>query len=114
LGDIAENSENSSFQDYFQQSESEATVVCQNRQTGSLTFNWSEITQRHRAIADFEEEVVVEPPYGKLQRKTQTQDYVQFCDYIFLESFAFYGYDLSYQFQQNCSCPSTEPILNNN
>jgi hypothetical protein len=68
---------------YFQSATPQATVVCQNEQgqLGSLTFNWSEVTQRVTGLLPIFEQVVDLDHRGKLQRKTQTQDYVQFCDF---------------------------------
>jgi tetratricopeptide (TPR) repeat protein len=60
----------------------QATVVCQDAQgqLGSLTFNWSEITQRVEGLLPIFEEVVDLDARRKLQRKTQTSDYARFCD----------------------------------
>lgn len=67
---------------YFQSATPDATVVCQNEQgqLGSLTFNWSEVSQRVTGLLPIFEQVVDLNVRGKLQRKTQTQDYAQFCD----------------------------------
>lgn len=67
---------------YFQSTAPQATVVCQNEQgqLGSVTFNWSEVTQRVAGLLPIFEQVVELDFRRKLQRKTQTQDYVQFCD----------------------------------
>lgn len=67
---------------YFQSAAPEATVICQNEQGqhGSLTFNWSEVSQRVSGMLPIFEQVVDRDVRGKLQRKTQTQDYAQFCD----------------------------------
>lgn len=67
---------------YFQSATPVATVVCQNEQgqLGSLTFDWSEVSQRVSGLVPIFEQVVDLNVRGKLQRKTQTQDYAQFCD----------------------------------
>ena len=67
---------------YFQSTAPQATVVCQSeqRQVGSLTFNWSEVTQRVTGLLPIFEEVVDVNYRRQLERKTQTQDYAQFCD----------------------------------
>lgn len=67
---------------YFQSSTTQTTVVCRNAQgqLGSLTFNWSEVTQRVIGSLPIFEQVVDVDVRGKLKRKTQTQDYVQMCD----------------------------------
>lgn len=59
-----------------------ATVFCHNRQNqlSSLTFNWSEVTQRVEGLVPLFEKVLDIDVRRKLQRKTQTLDYVQFCD----------------------------------
>ncbi|HEY9669335.1 MAG TPA: tetratricopeptide repeat protein [Coleofasciculaceae cyanobacterium] len=61
---------------------SQAVAVCQNAQgqLGSLAFNWSEVTQRVEGLLPLFSEVVDRDVRGKLQRKTQMLDYVQFCD----------------------------------
>ena len=67
---------------YFQSATPQAVVVCQNEQgqLGSVTFNWSEVTQRVPGLLPIFEQVVDLDHRGKLKRKTQTQDYAQFCD----------------------------------
>jgi hypothetical protein len=67
---------------YFQESTPQATVVCLNEtnQLGSLSFDWSEVTARVVGLLPIFEEVVDRDVRGKLERKTQTQDYAQFCD----------------------------------
>ncbi|BDA68952.1 hypothetical protein CAL7716_031180 [Calothrix sp. PCC 7716] len=71
--------------DYFQKSESnsrQVTVVCHNqsKQLGSLTFEWNEVKARVVGLLPIFEEVVDRNARGKLERKTQTLDYAQFCD----------------------------------
>ena len=67
---------------YFQSAAPQATVVCQNEQgqLGSLTFDWSEVSQRITGLLPIFEQVVDRDVRGKLQRKTQTQDYTQVSD----------------------------------
>ncbi|MHC0064653.1 tetratricopeptide repeat protein [Nostoc sp. UIC 10890] len=67
---------------YFQECTPQTTVVCRNEanQLGSLTFDWSEVTARVVGLLPIFEEVVDRDVRGKLERKTQTQDYAQFCD----------------------------------
>ncbi len=67
---------------YFSQSQLKATVVCRNQanQLGSLTFDWSEVTARIVGLLPIFEQVVDIDARGQLERKTQTQDYAQFCD----------------------------------
>lgn len=82
---------------------SQATIVCKNAQgqLGSLTFNWSEVTQRVEGLLPLFEEVVDRDARGKLQRKTQTLDYVQVCDlHLPGRGSIVRLYDRHYQFQQ--------------
>ncbi|MDZ8185870.1 MAG: tetratricopeptide repeat protein [Nostoc sp. ChiSLP02] len=67
---------------YFSESQQKATVVCCNQanQLGSLTFNWSEVTARVVGLLPIFEQVVDVDARRKLEWKTQTQDYAQFCD----------------------------------
>lgn len=87
---------------YFQSDTPQATVVCQNEQgqIGSLSFNWSEVKQRAIGQLPIFEQVVDRDVRGKLQRKTQTQDYVQFCDLHLPGRCLLRLQDNSYQFQQ--------------
>jgi len=68
--------------EYFSPSAQQATVVCRNQenQLGSLTFDWSEVKARVVGLLPIFEEVVDVNANRKLERKTQTQDYAQFCD----------------------------------
>lgn len=87
---------------YFQQS-AQSTVVCQNEQgqIGSLAFDWSEVTQRAEGLLPIFEEVVDLDHRGKLKRKTQIQDYVQFCDLHLPQRYCILRLHAhSYQFQQ--------------
>jgi tetratricopeptide (TPR) repeat protein len=67
---------------YFKDFTTKVTAVCenQNKQLGSLEFNWSEVTTQVQGLLPIFEEVVDLNLRGKLQRKTQTQDYFHFCD----------------------------------
>ncbi|MFN6461351.1 MAG: tetratricopeptide repeat protein [Nostoc sp. DedVER02] len=67
---------------HFQESTSQATVVCRNdtNQLGSLTFDWSEVTAKVVGLLPIFEQVVDIDAHRKLEWKTQTQDYAQFCD----------------------------------
>jgi Tetratricopeptide repeat len=72
----------SNIQSNVQSNTSQVTVVChnQNKQLGSITFEWHEIKARVFGLLPIFEEVVDRNARGKLERKTQTQDYAQFCD----------------------------------
>ncbi|MGB6294914.1 MAG: tetratricopeptide repeat protein [Rivularia sp. (in: cyanobacteria)] len=67
---------------YFKDFATEVTAVCENqdKQLGSLEFKWSEVTAQVQGLLPIFEEVVDLNARGKLQRKTQTQDYFHFCD----------------------------------
>ncbi|MEH2139159.1 tetratricopeptide repeat protein [Nostoc sp.] len=67
---------------HFQESTPQATVVCRNdtNQLGSLTFDWSEVTAKVVGLLPIFEQVVDIDSRRKLEWKTQTQDYAQFCD----------------------------------
>lgn len=89
---------------YFSQiSSQDITVVCENDQgqPGSLSFQWSEVSQRVEGRLPIFEQVVDVDARGKLQRKTQTQDYVQFCDlHLPTRKTILRLCDRDYQFQQ--------------
>ncbi|HBE20546.1 MAG TPA: cyclic nucleotide-binding protein [Cyanobacteria bacterium UBA11149] len=79
------------------------TIVCQNHQnqTGSLTFNWSEVSQCVEGRLPIFEQVVDLDARQKLQRKTQTLDYIQFFDLHLPNRKSILRLnDLQYQFQQ--------------
>ncbi|QFS48009.1 tetratricopeptide repeat protein [Nostoc sphaeroides] len=89
---------------YFQESTPQATVVCRNEtnQLGSLTFDWSEVTARVVGLLPIFEQVVDVNARRKLEWKTQTQDYAQFCDlHIPGRRCILRLYDNGYEFQQN-------------
>ena len=69
---------------YFLDYEPQASVVCHNQQgqLGSLTFDWSEVSQRVEGMLPILENVVDSSMRQGIQRqrKEQTQDYVRICD----------------------------------
>ncbi|HBB32131.1 MAG TPA: cyclic nucleotide-binding protein [Cyanobacteria bacterium UBA8803] len=80
-----------------------ATAVCQNDrgQIGSLAFNWSEVAQLVEGNLPVFEQVVDVDVRHQLQRKTQTLDYVQFCDlHLPARKSILRLCDRHYQFQQ--------------
>jgi len=89
---------------YFSQISYEgATVVCHNleQQLGSLTFNWSEVSQKVEGVLPLFEEVVDMDVRRKLQRKTKTLDYANFCDlHLSSRNSIIRLCDRNYQFQQ--------------
>ncbi|NJL01664.1 MAG: tetratricopeptide repeat protein [Spirulinaceae cyanobacterium SM2_1_0] len=68
--------------EYFQTLEPEITVRCFNHsgQAGALAFHWTDIGQRIIGRLPVFESVVVVDARHKLQRKTQTQDFISICD----------------------------------
>ncbi len=88
---------------YFSESPSKPTVVCQNseNQPGSINFDWSEVMARVVGLLPIFEQVVDINVRGKLERKTQTQDYAQFCDlHLRGRNSILRIYDKGYKFQQ--------------
>jgi hypothetical protein len=88
---------------------SQATAVCQSAegQVGSLTFNWSEVRQRVEGLLPLFDEVVDLDARRRLQRKTQTLDYVQFCDLHLPQRGSILRLcDRHYQFQQGLTLSS--------
>ncbi|MDB9495258.1 tetratricopeptide repeat protein [Spirulina major CS-329] len=67
---------------YFGPGDNGPTVRCINSagQPGTLTFQWSEVTQRVIGRIPLFESVVSFDAKNQLIRKTQTQDYLWFCD----------------------------------
>lgn len=88
---------------YFQSVSPQPTIVCQNTegQQGSLSFSWREVHQIVQARLPIFEEVVDHDNLRRLQRKVQTQDYIQFCDLHLPARHSIVRiYDSAYQFQQ--------------
>lgn len=70
---------------YFQSLSPQPTAVCKNEldQLGSLTFNWSEVSQRVEGLLPLFIEVMDYSPHRrseKFRHKEITQDYAQICD----------------------------------
>jgi tetratricopeptide (TPR) repeat protein len=81
----------------------QVTAICQNAegQQGSLSFNWSEISQRVEGLLPLFDAVVDRDTRGEVVRKTQTMDYVQFCDlHLPARNCILRLGDRHYQFQQ--------------
>lgn len=100
---------------YFQSATAQATVICQNEQgqVGSLTFNWSEVTQCVVGQLPIFEQVVDFDIRGKLKRKTQTQDYAQFRDLHLPGRLCLIRlHDQSYQFQQGITISQEQSTSN--
>lgn len=101
---------------YFKIAAPQPTIICENEsgQLGSLTFDWSEVKARVEGLLPVFEEVVDMDARRKLQRKTKTLDYVQFCDLHLPDrrSILRLG-DRSYQFQYGVSLSQKqeEPLV---
>ena len=88
---------------YFSEFQPQATVICSNHanQLGSLTFDWSEVSARVVGLLPIFEDVVDVGAWRKLERKTQTQDYIHFCDlHLPGRRCILRLYDQGYEFQQ--------------
>jgi hypothetical protein len=72
--------------------------------TQTIQFDWQEISQRVEGQIPIFEAVVDRDVRGKLLRKEQTQDYVQFCDlHLPKRNCILRLYDSAYQFNQGIS-----------
>jgi tetratricopeptide (TPR) repeat protein len=94
----------------FSESQAKVTVICSNQtnQVGSLTFDWSEVSARVMGLLPIFEEVVDVDARRKLERKTQTQDYIQFCDlHLPSRRCILRLHDNGYEFQQGVKVSST-------
>jgi hypothetical protein len=88
---------------------SQIKVICQNEanQTGSIKFDLSEVTDRVVGLLPIFEQVVDVNAKGKLERKTKTQDYAQFCDLHLPNRRSILRiYDQGYEFQQGLETQS--------
>jgi hypothetical protein len=88
---------------YFSASQPQPTIICcnQENQLGSLTFAWSEVTAKVLGLLPIFEQVVDVDSRRQLQRKTQTQDYAQFCDlHLPHRNTILRLYDRGYEFQE--------------
>ncbi|MCY7284452.1 MAG: tetratricopeptide repeat protein [Cyanobacteria bacterium CAN_BIN43] len=88
---------------YLQGVSPKATVICQNEadQTGTLTFDWAEVTHRVEGLLPIFEDVVDLDSRKRLMRKEKTQDYVQVLDLHLPKRRCILRFcDRAYQFQQ--------------
>lgn len=88
---------------YFKTVEPQVTIVCQSSddQLGSLTFDWSEVTQLVRGQLPIFEKVLDSGAWGKLERRERTQDYAQVCDlHLPGRNCIVRICDMTYQFQE--------------
>lgn len=67
---------------YFRSDGDTGTARCSNNQgqEGTLTFQWSELKQQVQGRVPLFEEIIITDARRKRKRKTETLDYVQFCD----------------------------------
>lgn len=95
---------------YVEQMQSQVTVVCQNPsgQLGKITFSWQEVSQRVTGKVPIFESVVDIGPWGKLQRKQQTQDYAEVVDlHLYGRGSILRFCDRTYQYRQGVSLGTT-------
>lgn len=93
----------------------QAVVVCRNEagQLGSLTFDWSEISQQVRGQLPIFEQVIESTMRQGVQRqrKEQTQDYVQLCDlHLPTRPCILRFCDWRYQFDQGIQFSASNPM----
>ena len=96
---------------YFRTEGNQVTARCINDkgQEGTLAFQWSDIQQQVQGRVPIFEEITTKDKRGKVVRKTETLDYVQFCDlHLFQKQTILRLCDQKYQFQQ--SAPLTDNI----
>jgi hypothetical protein len=69
---------------YFETAQPQATAFCisgdPHEEPQAFTFDWSEVNQRVEGAIPVFEQVVDRDSRGKMLRKEQVQDHVQFCD----------------------------------
>ncbi|NET31799.1 MAG: tetratricopeptide repeat protein [Cyanothece sp. SIO1E1] len=95
--------------EYFQELGFQPVIVCKNEQDqlGAIRFEWSEVSQQVVGLLPIFEQVVDLDVRNKLQRKEQTQDYVQICDLHLPGRQCLIRFcDRTYQFQQGVSLHS--------
>ncbi len=70
------------FTGHYLQSDNPPTVICANAegQVGSLSFQWSEVSQQVVGLLPWFEEVYSMDVRRQMQHKTETLDYIQVCD----------------------------------
>jgi tetratricopeptide (TPR) repeat protein len=87
---------------YFQAASPQPTVLCKNEadQLGSLTFEWSEVTNRVEGLLPIFEDVVDVGIRNKLTHREATQDYAQVIDLHLPQRNCILRFcDRAYQFQ---------------
>ncbi len=70
------------FTGHYLKSDTPPTVICANDQgqVGSLSFQWSEVSQQVVGLLPWFEEVYALDVRRQMQHKTETLDYIQICD----------------------------------
>ncbi len=95
---------------YLRSEGKQVSSRCSNGQgqEGTLTFQWSEVHQQVQGRLPIFEEIVTTDARRKRKRKTETLDYVQFCDLHLLHRRTILRLcDQQYQFQQNAPLSQT-------
>jgi tetratricopeptide (TPR) repeat protein len=101
---------------YFQTLSPQPIVICQNEldQMGSMTFNWSEISQRVEGLLPLFMEIMDYSPQrrnDKFRHKEITQDYAQICDlHLPNRNCILRICDQSYQFHQGITAEKTTKL----
>lgn len=91
---------------YFEAFTPNARAMCSHlgEQPFPFEFAWSAVSQRVEGLLPIFEQVVDQDIRGKLQRKEQIQDYVQFCDlHLPQQNMILRIYTGAYQFNQGLS-----------
>jgi tetratricopeptide (TPR) repeat protein len=81
----------------------QVAVICQSEtgQVGTISFEWSEVTQQVGGMVPIFEQVVDVGPWGKMKRKERTQDYAHLLDlHLHGRGCILRFCDRTYQFQQ--------------
>jgi Tetratricopeptide repeat len=88
---------------YLQAASPQPAIVCKNEadQLGTLTFDWSEVTNRVEGLLPIFEDVVDLDVRNKLKHREETQDYAQVVDLHLPKRNCILRFcDRAYQFQQ--------------
>ncbi len=99
---------------FFQAVSPQAVVVCRNEQDqlGSLTFDWTEVSQRVEGMIPVFEQVLTLGYRDRLERKEATQDYTHFCDLHLPGRLSILRlHDIRYEFHQGIQVISKQAAI---